>query len=138
MTTSNRQQKTHTETGKPHWIEWLTGIVSTVLVLALMSWIGRDAVLADSRPPDLSVRMLQIEQAGALYRVDIELQNSGPSTAASVRVVGKVTPQNVPSETAEVTFDFAPAESRTKGALYFRTDPRSNPLELMPSGFTEP
>ncbi|WP_137134735.1 hypothetical protein [Rhizobium sp. FKY42] len=138
MTISNRQQKTHTETGNPHWIEWLTGIVSTVLVLALLSWIGREALVADSKPPNLTVKILRIEQAGALYRVDIELENSGPSTAAAVRVVGKVTPQSVLSETAEVTFDFAPAESRTKGALYFRTDPRSNPIELTPSGFTEP
>lgn len=73
-----------------------------------------------------------------MFRVDISLDNTGPNTAAAVRVVGEIISPTGEVEEAEVTFDYAPAESQTNGALYFRSDPRAGRLVVFPSGFTEP
>ena len=138
MTVTNRKQRTHIETGDPHWIEWVTGTVSTLLVILLIGWMAREAMTVDKEPPQLSISVDRIEAVSGLYRVDIRLQNSAGTSAAAVRIAGKLTRPDQSVEEAEVTFDYAPAQSSTKGALYFNSDPRSGTLAIAPSGFTEP
>ena len=138
MTITNRLHKTHTEKHNPHWVEWVTGVVSTLLVLILLGWIGREALVADSRPPELSIVIEQVQQIQGLYRVDILLRNAGEKTAAAVHVVGNTMLSDGSSELAGVTFDYAPAQSQTKGALFFRKDPRRGNVTIIPVGYTEP
>lgn len=137
MTVTNRQKNTHTESRDATWIEWFTGAVSTLMVLLLIGWITLQALSQEHGPPRLSVSINHVEKEGDFYRADFSLINSGSMTAAAVRVVGSLT--GLPSEEqAETTFDYAPADSRTDGSLYFKQDPRGGILTINPSGFTEP
>lgn len=140
MTTTNRNRdpKRHIEAEKPHWIEWATGFVSVLLVLALAGWIGREALMKTADTPELSVRVGETIRKGEHYVVRIELQNRAPATAAAVRVAGTLTSAEGFEEISETTFDYAPAESVTKGGLLFRADPSAGRLDIRPTGYSEP
>jgi len=43
------------ETNEPHWIEWTTGTLSALVILAVLIWIGRDALMDRDTSPDLGV-----------------------------------------------------------------------------------
>jgi uncharacterized protein (TIGR02588 family) len=137
MTTTNRRNHRHTEAGKPTLVEWLTGIISGLLVVALMAWIAREALMKEERRPELSVQVLETTKTGQFFQVEFELINKAQSTAAAVKVVGElILPTS--REVSDVTFDYAPAESSTRGALIFRADPAMGRLDIRPSGYTEP
>ena len=38
------ENKVHRERHDPHWVEWMTGVTSGVLVIALMLWVAYEAV----------------------------------------------------------------------------------------------
>jgi uncharacterized protein (TIGR02588 family) len=138
MTVTNRRSRTNTEQREASWVEWTTGVVSLLLVLALLGWIGREALVKDSSAPDLRIDVTGISQSGALHRVEFELINDASYTAAAVKVVGELRGQNGDVEISDVTFDYAPAESRTRGGILFRGDPQAGTLTIRPAGYTEP
>lgn len=122
----------------PHWIEWLTGLVATLIVLAMTGWIFWEAWTTDKRPPELSAQVLNIEPVAAGWRVMIEVRNASDETAAAVEVRGALFDGATPVEEAEVTFDYIAAGSSTKGGLLFVNDPSRYRLRVRPAGFTEP
>ena len=46
------------ESGEGHWIEWLTGSVSTIGVIALIGWVGFEAATQSDGAPELSVKTI--------------------------------------------------------------------------------
>lgn len=135
---TDRHSRQQIETGQPHWIEWATGLVSVFLVLLLVCFIGREALMKSADVPDLSVHISDISRKGDHYVVQIELKNAAPATAAAVRVAGTLRAPDGSEEVSEATFDYAPAESVTKGGLLFRADPGAGRLDVRPTGYTEP
>lgn len=132
--TSGRQ----TETNEPHWIEWVTGVLSSLLVGAMIGWIAWQALTAVEQPPQLSVTVTQVEKAGDFFRVEFDIANVANTSAASVTVMGEISGGDMPAETAEVTFDYVPAQSKSRGALLFRSNPAGRELKVQPAGYTEP
>ncbi|WP_027488059.1 TIGR02588 family protein [Allorhizobium undicola] len=126
------------ENAAPHWLEWVVGAVSTLVVAALIGWIGYEAVTATSAPPDLTIHKLGTDRLEAGWRVNFEIRNHAPSSAAGVEVRGEVLDGSEPLEGAEVTFDYVPAHSRARGALIFTHDPKDKTLRLSAVGMTEP
>jgi uncharacterized protein (TIGR02588 family) len=138
MTVTNKRSRTNTEQREASWVEWTTGIVSLLLVLALLGWIGREALVKDSSAPELKIEITGMSRSGEFHRVEFELVNDAPSTAAAVKVVGELRGSNGEVEISDVTFDYAPAESRTRGGILFRGDPQAGTLSIRPAGYTEP
>lgn len=128
----------HTESSDPHWIEWISGISSCVLVGAMIGWIAWQAITANDEPPQLSTTITQVRKSGSTFRVEFDIVNSAPVTAAGVTVMGEIIDATAAVETAEVTFDYVPAQSKSRGALLFSTDPEGRDLRVRPSGYTEP
>lgn len=134
-----RTSKTpHTERLKPHWIEWLTGAVSSLLILAIIAWIGYEAVNGNDTPADLRVEIVSVEKTGAAWRILFDLSNSGETTAASVEVRGTLADRGRLVEEAAVTFDYVAARSLAHGALIFTQDPNSHDFAIRAVGFNEP
>ncbi|MGE7368745.1 TIGR02588 family protein [Neorhizobium sp. NPDC001467] len=127
-----------TETNDPHWIEWTTGTVSCILVGSMIGWIAWQAITATEEPPLLSATVTRIEKERDLFRVEFELGNASPTTAAAVTVMGEIGEAAQTVESAEVTFDYVPAQSKARGAMLFRTDPAGRDLRIKPAGYTEP
>lgn len=128
----------HRERHDPHWIEWLTGLVSAVLIAGMLCWIGWEAVTRKATPPDLSITVLATEPTSAGHRVAFDIYNSATTTAASVTVIGRLTEGDRIIEENQVTFDYVAAESKSTGAILFRNDPSGRGLDIRAAGYTDP
>lgn len=128
----------HRERHDPHWIEWLTGLFSAVLIAAMLGWIGWEAFMRQASPPDLSVTVLATEKATGGYRVSFDIHNTATTTAAAVPVVGRLLEGGRVIEENRVIFDYVAAESKSAGALLFQNDPAGRSLDIRPAGYTDP
>ena len=136
MTTT--KSRSHTESDDPHWIEWLTGLVSAALVIALIGWVGYEAATGSETPPDLTVEQGKVENVSDGYRVQFAIRNSAPTTAAAVVVRGEIRDRDTVVEDAEISFDYVPAQSQARGALFFETDPSGKAVTVRAVGYTDP
>ncbi|MCO5149440.1 MULTISPECIES: TIGR02588 family protein [unclassified Shinella] len=136
MTRSERGR--HRERHDPHWIEWLTGLVSALLVAGMLGWIGWEAFTREATPPDLSVTVLTTEKTGAGQRVTFDIANSGTTTAAAVTVIGRLMEGEKIVEENHVVFDYVAAESKSTGAILFAGDPAGRRVDIRAAGYTGP
>ncbi|MFB2550842.1 TIGR02588 family protein [Ensifer soli] len=136
MTRSNG--KTHAESNDPHWIEWLTGLVSAVVVLAMLGWIAHAALTESDEAPDLHIAILDALPRSGGYQVRFSVTNTASVTAAAVRIRGEISAPDRLIDSAEVTLDYVPAASTASGALIFRTDPSGKRLEIRATGYADP
>lgn len=128
----------HIETSSPHWIEWATGIVSSLLVIALLGWISWDIYRYDDAKADFKLSVVSTKPVATGFRVNFDIHNLSQTTAATVHVVGTLRGAEGATDTADVTFDYVAAESRDNGTLFFESDPQAGALELRVAGFTDP
>ncbi|NTB96302.1 TIGR02588 family protein [Agrobacterium tumefaciens] len=128
----------HTESSEPHWVEWLTGVICTLLVAAMLGWIGYD--IYRYRPEDarFEIAVTGVEAQAGQYRVRFDIRNLSMTTAAQVQVRGDLQQNDATLESADVTFDYVASESFDTGTLFFRNDPRSATLTINVAGYTEP
>ena len=122
------------ETGETHWIEWLTGGISALLVAALLGWLAYDALRYTPAAPAFAVSVLAVTPETEGFRVAFEVRNTALSAAASVVVRGEL----ADGESADVTFDYVAAQSRETGAFFFHDDPRGGGLRLAVAGYAKP
>jgi uncharacterized protein (TIGR02588 family) len=134
----SKMPKPQIEVQEPHWIEWATGLVSALMVLALIGWVTFDAVTKEQAPPDFTIEAQTAELISGGYRVRFEVTNSATTTAAGVTVRGEIRDGDSVVEDAEVVFDYVAAESKASGALIFARDPGSQQLQLRAVGYTDP
>lgn len=128
----------HRERHDPHWVEWLTGLFSALLIAGLLGWVGWEALTRQATPPDLSVTILTTEKTSGGYRVAFDIYNTATTTAAAVTVVGRLREGDRVVEENPVIFDYVAAESKSTGAVLFANDPAGRTLEIRPAGYTNP
>lgn len=117
--------------------EWIVAISSAALVLALLGFLIYEGIRSPRTPPDVSVQVDSIQNAGLGYLVLFRATNSGRTTAAEVLVEGElVDGDNV--ERAETTIDYVPAGGEQRGGLYFSRDPRRSRFRLRAQGYRDP
>lgn len=134
MTSSNKNM----EQVRSHWIEWATGLIATVMILAMIGWLLFEAATTRDLPPELSAKVLDIAPLSSGWRVMIEVRNDGDQAAAAVDVKATLTDGDTTVEEAQTTFDYVAAGSTSRGGLIFKQDPSAFGLEVVPTGFTEP
>jgi uncharacterized protein (TIGR02588 family) len=124
----------------PFW-EKAIGAAGIIFLLVIAGFLLYDA-LQPNTPPILAVSAQRIHALEGGYLVEIEVANSGESTAAAVEVEGtlKATddPQAPPLESSTTTFDYVPSRSTRRGGLFFRADPTQYRLEMQAKGYIEP
>lgn len=128
----------HVEAGEPHWIEWATGVVSAVIVLCVIAWIGKDALVNRDTSPNLVGVVLQTEKRGGGFQVLFEIRNDSSATASQVAVQGEIRDQGSVLENVETVLDYVPGHSKAKGGLIFQQDPAGKTLTVRASSFDEP
>ncbi|WP_411032620.1 TIGR02588 family protein [Shinella sp. BYT-45] len=132
------EQGRHRERHDPHWVEWLTGILSAILIAGMLGWVGWEAFTREATPPDLSVTVLATEKAGSGHRIAFDIYNSATTTAAAVTVIGRLMEGERVIEENHVVFDYVAAESKSTGAILFENDPAGRTVSLRPAGYTAP
>jgi uncharacterized protein (TIGR02588 family) len=123
---------------KPHPIEWVIGIGSSLLVAAVIAIIGYEAVTSSGSPPDLKVSRLPPSEGTSTGQVRFAITNTADTTAAAVLVHGEWHRADGTIETAEVTLDYVPARSTAAGALIFSKDPGPSDLFIRAIGYADP
>lgn len=136
MTTTTKNR--HTEAGEPHWIEWVTGIISALLVIAMLVWIGKEALTENGAPPEFAVEIIDRKPVADGYLVRFDIANRATTTAAAVVVRGEVLEGDTVAEEAEVTFDYVPAESKSSGGIVFSEDPGPREIRIRAVGYIDP
>ncbi|TZG31751.1 TIGR02588 family protein [Agrobacterium sp. B1(2019)] len=126
------------ESADPHWIEWVTGTICTLLVAAMLGWIAYDIYRYIPEDARFEIAVTGVEAQAGQYRVRFDIRNLSMTTAAQVQVRGDLQQNDATLESADVTFDYVASESRDTGALFFRNDPRSATLTINVAGYTEP
>ena len=128
----------HTEADDPHWMEWVTGLVSALLIATLIGYVGWNALTEELKPPEFAIEATGMERVTGGYRITFDIENRANSTAAAVIVRGELLQGEESVETVDVTFDYVPGESQSSGAILFTTDPGSARLTLRAVGYTDP
>lgn len=136
MNSQNRQR--HTEAENPHWMEWLTGLVSAALVATLIGYVGWNAATEKMVPPEFAIEATGMARVTGGYRITFDIENRANTTAAAVIVRGELKRGDESLETVDVTFDYVPGESQSSGAILFDTDPGSAQLTLRAIGYSDP
>ncbi|CDZ26714.1 TIGR02588 family protein [Neorhizobium galegae bv. officinalis] len=134
-TTANKR---HTEAKEPHWIEWATGMVSALVVVATITWVAYQAWTQEKMRPDFSIAITERRQTEGGYRVAFDIANKATATAAAVTVRGEILDGGNIVEDADVTFDYVPAESKSSGAILFSQDPGARELRIRAVGYIDP
>ena len=118
--------------------ETVTAAVGMLALLALLGFLAYQALWVDDQPPQLHVQLDSITASPGAYAVHFLVRNQGTRAAASVVVGGSLDGTGGNAESGNITFDFVPAGGTRQGALLFRQDPRSFPLELRVLGYRQP
>ncbi|EUB98995.1 Conserved hypothetical protein CHP02588 [Rhizobium sp. CF080] len=134
-TTANKR---HSEAKEPHWIEWATGMVSALVVVAMIAWVGYKAWTDEDMQPEFSIAVTERRPVEGGYRVAFEISNKATATAAAVTVRGEIVDGDNVVEDAEVTFDYVPAQSKSSGAILFSQDPGAREVRVRAVGYTDP
>lgn len=128
----------HTEADNPHWLEWLTGLISLILIALLIGYVSWSALTEQMEPPEFAIEATGMAQVPGGYRITFDIENRTNSTAAAVIVRGELTRGEESIESVDVTFDYVPGQSQSSGAILFSTDPGSARLTLRAIGYTDP
>lgn len=124
--------------GKP-LIEWLAALVGLVLTLALLGFVGWQAISAPERmPPSITAKASEVTLTRGGFVVQIVVKNASPQTAARVEVEGTLTRDGSAAAKSSATFDYIPGNSERKGGLFFSQDPRSGELDIRTLGYAQP
>ena len=120
-------------------VEWVVGIFSALLLVALIAFLLDRALSADGRPPRLSVAIEGIERTQGGTVVWIVLANDGDGTAAAVRVQAARKDARGDDARREIEFDYVASQAVRRGAFLFADAQISaSDLDVEVVSFVEP
>ena len=132
-----RERETRPGAVTSKW-EWVAGAVGLVLVLGAIGFITYNALSTDPSVPAVTVEHVGTERTRGGYVVEFRARNSGPSTAASLTISGKLYDGSDEIEASEVTLDYLPPRGERQGGLIFQADPAGHELRLEAEGYVDP
>jgi uncharacterized protein (TIGR02588 family) len=114
--------------------EWVSLIVSALLVAALISMILIFWVQDRGRPATFHVEQGIVRKAGTQYYLPFSVTNKGDRTGANVVVEGKLTEQAgrtvSDNQRSTTVFDFIPAQASAEGIFVFTAEPSGADLRV--------
>lgn len=134
----SEKRRRQTIESRAHRIEWATGLVAAVLVLAMIGIVALHALTASDAEPELTVTITGQRPAAGGTQVSFVVSNLGKRSAAGVPVTGTLSRDGKTIERREVIFDYVPAQSQEEGALIFTENPEGAQLDLHASGYRDP
>jgi len=123
---------------KVHWSEWFAGVLSALLILSLLGWLGYQSYQYQPDKADFRFEVNGYTAVKNGYRVAFSVFNLTRSSAAQVHVVGTMREQQGRVEHATATFDYVASEAQSSGALFFTEDPRNQDLKLRVESYIDP
>jgi uncharacterized protein (TIGR02588 family) len=109
-------------------LEWICGGVGALLFLAAVVLLVGEG-MKPATPPDISGRVIGVEQVASGWRVTVEVRNAGDA-AVDVRLE-----VNSGGETRDMTVDFLPPQATRTGGVYFEQRPISGSIRVALTSF---
>jgi len=129
---SQEGEVTPTSDNQRNYAEWITFVISSCILLALVGLILYDWLLSQQSPPILQVQPeTAVEIREGQYYQPFVLTNVGGSFAESVQVIASLTldsPDRL--EVGEQEISFLAAGEKENGYFIFTHDPREGELSL--------
>lgn len=116
---------------EPPLLEWICGGIGAVLFSAVIAILLREG-LDGPMPPDVSGRVVAIEQREPGWLVLVSVRNTGDA-ARDVKL--EVTSG---AETREMTLEFLATEAEATGAVLFKRQPVPGQIRIEMTGFLAP
>lgn len=123
--------------GTSPW-EWLIASISALLVATTIGYLVYDSLKQGTTPPLIEIRADSTIVVDGTYIVELQLRNSGRTTAERLTIEGTLLHGDSAVQTSTVTLDYLPARSERRAALIFSHDPGLYRLRLRPTGYTHP
>lgn len=119
-------------------LEWGVAGLGAVLLLAVVGYLGIQALNDRSGPPAITLTAAPPVRAGDGWVVEVTVRNEGFTTAAELEIEGTLTEGERVVEEAGATLDYVPKQSEEEAGLVFSEDPGRYQLELRARGYAEP
>lgn len=120
-------------------LEWIVGGLSAIVVCGIVLFLGYQALLGDTRPPDLAVTIDRVEQVEGGSLIVVAISNRGDQAASDVGLEAIVGEGGSDAVTREIRFDFVASRSVRRGAFVVKgpgVDARD--VRLVIHGYVEP
>lgn len=117
-----------------HRIEWILGACAALVILAIIGFLGFEAISRTGGRPELSLHVVDQRNTEIGREIVIEVRNDGQATAASVEVAGTTDGRFW----RQVTLDYAPAQSRREVTLILSAGTSGEPVQVEIAGYVEP
>lgn len=112
-------------------LEWISGGIGALLFLAAILLLAGEGMKPPA-PPEISGRVLRVEQRESRWFVTIELNNAGDAaTDVNIEVTSG-------GETRDLTVDFLPTQAIATGGVYFDQRPVSGSIRVAVTGYLAP
>jgi uncharacterized protein (TIGR02588 family) len=117
-------------------IEWLLGVASALLVLALAGYLVHEATGPAGTLPDLAVVLA--DEPAPQDQVRFMVTNHGGRTAQSVTVSLTLDRDGAPAMRRSLTIDYVPAHSQATGGFILPPGARGLDPALAVEGYLDP
>lgn len=117
-------------------VEFVVGVVSGVLLVAVLGFLGYQAVAVRDGPPALRTHMAPVGDADQPpYVFQVQVRNTGGQTAQAVQITGQLTRDDRQVEQASATVRYIPPNSHRAVSLLFETDPKTAAISVKAAGY---
>lgn len=117
-------------------VELVVGVVSGVLLVAVLSFLGYQAVTYRDAPPALRTHVAPLDDTDEPPRAfEVEVRNTGGQTAQAVQITGELTRNDRQVEQASATVRYIPPNSHREVVLLFDTDPETATISINVAGY---
>lgn len=117
-------------------VELVVAVVSGVLLVAVLSFLGYQAVTVRDAPPALRTHVAPVGDADQPpYVFAVQVRNTGGQTAQAVQITGQLTRDDGQVEQASATVRYIPPNSHREVALLFHTDPETAAISVKAAGY---
>jgi uncharacterized protein (TIGR02588 family) len=137
MADADRDHRDATTTGTSG-LEWAAAAFGGVLLASLVGYLAYTGLTAPAGPPGIVVRTGDVDQAPAGFTLQFTARNEGKSTAAAVKIRGRLLTENQVVEESEAVLDYVPERSEREGGLFFERDPRQHNVSVRAVGYAKP
>jgi len=123
----------------PSAMEWVVGIVSATIIVAILCFLIVEAWHGGNSPPQIAIvadASTAMAQGG--YVTPFTAVNAGDTSAGNVRIEASLFAGNEVVETSSAILQWVPARGKQRGGLFFSRDPRQYRLAMRATGYQHP
>ena len=118
--------------------EWLTLMISTIILIALVGVVIYDWQTNQDRPPLFQIEFAVAQAIDHHYYVPFVIKNTGGQVARTVQVSAELSLGNGSDETGVQEIDFLSANEQKRGSFVFDHNPNQGNLTVRVTSFKLP